>query len=170
MSRFTLGCCLVAGWTLMWGDAGVGTVLGGAAVVIALFVVFPSARSVRPRGLVRPVAAVSLAAYFVRQLIVSNLVLSRELLRRRPQLSSRIVEVPMHTTSPALLTMVANLAALTPGTMVVDADEAGPTLTVHVLMAAGTDDPGAAIAGIHELEARAMRTFGVRDETIGSST
>lgn len=171
MSRVTLGACLVLGWLFLWGDGGVGPVLGGAAVVVVLFVMFPSERAIRPHVVVHPLAVAGLVAYFVRQVIVSNLMLSRELLRRTPAICSRVVVVSMHTTSPSLLTMVTNLAALSPGTMVVDADLPGPddpqgappTLSVHVLMFGGSDDPSRAIATIRQLEERSVRAFGTAD-------
>ena len=163
MSRSTLGVCLVVGWMLMWGDIGVGTVVGGSLVAFALFVVFPSSRPVRPRVVVHPFAVLRLAAYFVGQLLVSNLLLSRELFRRRPVLEGRVVEVPMRTTSPSLLTMVINLAALTPGTMVVTADDAAPSVTVHVLMFDDGDDPSATIAQLRRLEELSVMAFGTKE-------
>lgn len=163
MSRVTLGACLVLGWLFLWGDFGVGPMLGGTVVVCLTFLVFPSSRPVRPHVVVHPAAAMALITYFVSQLIVSNVRLTRELLRVHPRLSSRVVEVPMRTTVPSLLTMVTNLAALTPGTMVVGADEMAPSITVHVLMFGGSDDPGSTVAALHRLEELAVRAFGTKD-------
>lgn len=165
MSRFTLGLCLVVGWVLLWGDLGVGTVLGGSLVAIALFVVFPSNRAVLPRVVVHPVAVGRLVGYFVRQLLVSNALLTRELLRRRTSIRADRVAVPMRTTSHSLLTMVTNLAALSPGTVVVDVDERGatPTLLVHVLMFGDAEDPSVAVRSIHALEERAVLAFGTAE-------
>ena len=160
MSRVTLGACLVLGWVVLWGDFEVGPVLGGVVVVCLIFLVFPSSRRIRPHVVVHPAAVVALIAYFAGQLVVSNIRLTRELLRVHPRLCSRVVEVPMRTTVPSLLTMVTNLAALTPGTMVVGADEVAPSITVHVLMFGGSDDPGSAVAALHRLEELAVRAFG----------
>jgi multicomponent Na+:H+ antiporter subunit E len=165
MSRVSLGACLVVLWVLMWGDLSVGTVLGGSAVALSLFVVFPSRRHLRPRIAPRPVAVARLVGYFVWELVVSNLMLSRELLRRRTSIRSRVIAVPMRTTSPSVLTMVTNLAALAPGTMVVDALEADadhPTavLTLHVLVFDDDADENAPVRALLELEARAARAFG----------
>lgn len=66
----------------------------------------------------------------------------------------------MRTTSHSLLTMVTNLAALTPGTMVVATNDDPPVLTVHVLMFGDRDDPSAAIESIHQLEERSVLAFG----------
>jgi len=162
VSRGTLGVCLVVGWMLMWGDLGVGTAVGGSAVVIALFAVFPSNRAIRPRLLVRPVAVARLVAHFVVQLVVSNALLTRELLRWRTEISSRVVEVPIATSSPSLLTAISNLAALSPGTMVVDVmvGDAGATMFVNVLTFGGDDDPIHALSGLHRLEELTIRAFG----------
>lgn len=167
MSRLTLGVCLVVGWMFLWGDVGVGPLIGGSLVVSALYVVFPSRRPSLPRVVVHPLAVARLLAYFVRQLVVSNALLTRELLRRRTAICTRVVEVPMRTSVPSLLTMVTNLAALSPGTVVVDADEpapgAPPTFFVHVLMFGDVDDPSGAIRSIHDLEERCVLAFGTND-------
>lgn len=163
MSRITLGACLVLGWLFLWGDVGVGPVLGGALVAAAMFVVFPSSRAIRPHVVVHPVAVGALVVSFVRDLVVSNVLLSRELLRVRTRLRSSVVEVRMHTTSPSLLTTVTNLAALTPGTMVVGADDTVPSITVHVLMFDGSGDPTPAVRSLHRLERRSVLAFGTDD-------
>ncbi len=167
MSRLTLGVCIVIGWMFLWGDVGVGPVIGGTLVVVALYVVFPSSRASFPRVVVHPFAVARLLAYFVRQLVVSNALLTRQLLRRRSSICTRVVEIPMRTSVPSLLTMVTNLASLSPGTIVVDADEPAPgtppTLVVHVLMFGEIDDPGAAVDSIHALEERCVLAFGTND-------
>ena len=108
MSRLTLGVCIVIGWMFLWGDVGVGPVIGGTLVVVTLYVVFPSSRASFPRVVVHPFAVARLFAYFVRQLVVSNALLTRELLRRRNSICTRVVEIPMRTSVPSLLTMVTN--------------------------------------------------------------
>lgn len=167
MSRLTLGVCIVIGWMFLWGDVGVGPVIGGTLVVVALYVVFPSSRASFPRVVVHPFAVARLFAYFVRQLVVSNALLTRELLRRRNSICTRVVEIPMRTSVPSLLTMVTNLASLSPGTIVVDADESAPgtppTLVVHVLVFGDLDDPEAAIRSVHALEERCVLAFGTND-------
>ncbi|HOT80353.1 MAG TPA: Na+/H+ antiporter subunit E [Microthrixaceae bacterium] len=167
MSRLTLGVCIVIGWMFLWGDVGVGPVIGGTLVVVTLYVVFPSSRASFPRVVVHPFAVARLFAYFVRQLVVSNALLTRELLRRRNSICTRVVEIPMRTSVPSLLTMVTNLASLSPGTIVVDADELAPgtppTLVVHVLMFGDLDDPEAAVRSVHALEERCVLAFGTND-------
>lgn len=68
MSRATLGFCLVVGWLFLWGDVGIGPIIGGALVAVAMFVVFPSNRVIRPHVVVHPMAVAALIAYFVRDL------------------------------------------------------------------------------------------------------
>mgnify|MGYP003544722612 CR=1 FL=1 len=73
------------------------------------------------------------AAAVVGELIVSNVIMTREIVTPERTLASGVVRCPMRTSSPKVLSTVANILALSPGTMTVDATSDPPTLFVHVL-------------------------------------
>lgn len=135
MSRIGLGLVLVAVWLLWWGSASPANVLAGIAVVLVLFVVFPSDRAIRPTIRFRPIALARLLGFFAFNLVTSNVVLSRTILSPRADVHTGVVKVPLRTDDVGIITMVANITALTPGSMVVqlDVDGSDDLAWVHVL-------------------------------------
>ena len=73
---------------------------------------------------------------------------------------SSIVRVQLRSRSDLYLTVTAEQVSLVPGTIVLEAHRASSTLYLHVLGA--TDDAAiaAAVQGVLDAEARAIRTFG----------
>jgi multisubunit Na+/H+ antiporter MnhE subunit len=67
-------------------------------------------------------------------MIGSVLLLSREVLSRRSRFHTGVIAVPVVGCPGSLLAVIANLIALTPGTMTVRIDTDTPTLYVHVLI------------------------------------
>jgi multicomponent Na+:H+ antiporter subunit E len=153
---------LTAVWVLLWGSLTVANVATGALVSLALLAVFPLERRRRGTTIVlRPVAAVRLAAYFVTQLVASNVAVTWQVIRPRPALRTGIIACPLHTRSPGLITAITNMLALSPGTITVDVmtPEApgNPTIFVHVLK---LDDLDAARQQVARLERFVIDAFG----------
>jgi multicomponent Na+:H+ antiporter subunit E len=161
MSKVTFGVLLLIGWLLLWGEASVANVVGGIAVITLLFILFPSRRRLLPLGLAHPVGIGRLAGYFVVQVVVSTVLLAREILVPHSHTRSCILTVPMRTPSQPLLTLIADLTALTPGTMTVAVSDEPPCITMHVLVVKGTADP---VAALYDLEDHCVLAFGTREE------
>jgi multicomponent Na+:H+ antiporter subunit E len=120
-------------WLLLWGEVSVANVVSGLLVAALLLVVFPRGSS--PAGfVVRPVPTLRFLAYFARQMIGSVVLLSHAVLSRRARFHAGVVAVPVDVSSSSLLAVMANLLALSPGTMTVEIENAPPTLVVHVLI------------------------------------
>ena len=147
MSRIALGLIMLAVWLLWWGSASPANILSGLAVVAILFFVVPSSRPLLPTVRLRPVALVKLAAYFLYSLITSNVILSWAILSPRSHVHTGVVRVPMCTDDISLVTMVTNITALTPGSMVVQVDHGanGAVLWVHVLTPGDVEEVAAAV-------------------------
>lgn len=160
MSRLVLGALLVGVWILLWGDARPGNVIAGIAVVALLYVVFPSTRPMAPSTILHPGATVLLLLYVARQLVVSNLLLAREIVSPRARLRTKVVEVPMRTSSGPFLTLITNITALTPGAMTVDASADPPVITLHTIEL-GTRET--ATQELHRLEELCVRAFGTAE-------
>lgn len=163
MSRLTLGALLVAVWVLLWGGATPANLLGGVLVAVVLFVVFPSELPLWPTRRVRPLALAALAAHFVVGVVASNFWLTTAVLGPRRAVRVELVRVELCVNDPRLLTMVANLTALTPGTMVVriEADGPRPIVLLHVL---SVRDPARFGGATTTLERRCVRAFGTDEQ------
>jgi multicomponent Na+:H+ antiporter subunit E len=151
---------LVALWVLLWGDLSVANVVSGVVVAVAVITVFPSA-GVHRRTIVRPLPALRLTAVLVRELIVSNALLTRDVLRRRPRLDPDLVECHMACGAPWVIALVANVLALSPGTVPVEVDADKRLLRLHVLRVEEPDDMRRRVAHLEEL---VLRAFGSDEE------
>jgi multicomponent Na+:H+ antiporter subunit E len=158
--RIGIASALVALWVLLWGDLSVANVVSGIAIASALLLAFPGDRRADAvRFVIRPVAALRLVLWFAAQLVVSNVLLAREIVRRQSQVRTGVVACPMRTASTRLITVITNMIALTPGTMTVEMSEDPIVLHVHVLK---LDDPDTVRADVRELEDRVLAAFGPR--------
>lgn len=157
MSAVAYGLALTVIWVLAWGSASVANVLSGAAVAVALLVLAPDTwpRPGRPR--IRPVAIVAFALKVVVKVIESNVVIAREVLARRSRIRTGVVAVPLPECSDALLTLVTNVLALTPGTIPLEITRDPTVIYVHVLHLRDVED---ARAEVQDLAAAAYRAFG----------
>jgi multicomponent Na+:H+ antiporter subunit E len=163
MSRLTLGALLVLVWVLLWGGASPANLLGGVLVAVVLFVVYPNDLPTWPTRRVRPVALVGLAAHFVAGVVASNFWLTTAVLGPRRAVRTELVRVELCVDDPRLLTIVANLTALTPGAMVVriDTDGPRPVVLLHVLT---VRDPARFGGATVTLERRCVRAFGTDEQ------
>jgi multicomponent Na+:H+ antiporter subunit E len=153
---------LTVAWVMLWDQITVANFLGGIAVAVVLLAVFPLP-PVDPqrRMIVRPVAFARLAASVVGELFVSNVYMTREILTPQRRLVSGVVRCPMRTSSPKVMSAVANILALSPGTMAVDATHGPPTLFVHVLT---EDDVDAVRRQVAHLERLVVEAIGTADD------
>ena len=164
-SSTVVGVMLVAIWVLAWGSASWANVASGILVAVALLVVVPDARGSGRRVIVRPVPLVRLGVHYLRDIVVSNVQLTREALRPRPRLSTAIVRVPLAGCSPEALTTIANLVAMTPGEMPVEVEADPPVMYVHVLQFTSVADVRRSIWALRD---QVLAAFGT-DEAIAAA-
>lgn len=157
MTRLLYALALVVIWVLAWGSPSPANVLGGLAVAALLMVIAPDTWPPRHRARIRPVAIARLAVYVVVKAIESNFVITREILARRSRIHTGVVAVPLPECSDGLITLVANLMALTPGTMPLEVTRGPTVMYIHVLR---LDDVEATRAEIRHLATLAYRAFG----------
>jgi len=157
---------LTALWVLLWGDVTVPNLAAGVVIALVVVVIaWPTGTRFTASTSFHPVAALRYLVYFAGRLVVSNLVVAREIVTPRSSLNRAIVAVPMHTASAGINTLVANCVTLTPGTITVDVHvpdpgTAGmPTLYVHALHFV---DAESARRDVYRLERYAVAAFGDR--------
>lgn len=156
MIRAAFAATLTLIWVLAWGSPSPANVLGGVAVAAVLMAVAPDSW---PAGRLRlrPVAIARFAGYVVVKALESNLVITREILTRRSRVHTGVVAVPLPECSDGLITLVANVMALTPGTMPIEVTRGPTVLYVHILH---LHDVEATRAEIRKLAELAYRAFG----------
>jgi multicomponent Na+:H+ antiporter subunit E len=142
---------LVAIWLLAWGRFDVAHVLVGVVLAAVLFVAFPMVPSGRRRVALapRPLGVARLLWYVVVQLVRSNVLMAREIVSRRSRIHTGVIHYRLRAPSDLVLTLVANIIALSPGTMTVDATREPRTISVHFLL---LDDVSAAERSLAHLE------------------
>ena len=153
-------------WVLLWGDVTVQNLAAGVVIALVVVVIaWPTGARFTAATSFHPVAALRYLVYSAGQLVVSNLVVAREIVTPGSSLNRAIVAVPMHTASAGINTLVANCVTLTPGTITVDVHvpepgtAAMPTLYIHALHFV---DAESARRDVYRLERYAVAAFGDR--------
>jgi multicomponent Na+:H+ antiporter subunit E len=93
---------------------------------------------------------------FVRELIIANAVVAREVLTPGMHLEPAIIRVPTSCTTDVQMMLLANTITMTPGTLSLEVDTETRELYVHGLF---VHDRERFIAGIHELERVLLRAL-----------
>jgi multicomponent K+:H+ antiporter subunit E len=125
---------LVIIWLLLSQSIGVGSIVLGIVLAVALAWAGATLRPVRPR-LRRPLAAFGLLATVMLDVLRSNFAVARIVvgLVRDRQVTSGFLDVPLDLRDPHALTALAAIITSTPGTVWVGLSADGGTLRLHVL-------------------------------------
>ncbi len=86
--------------------------------------------------------AISLIAYFFKELIVASLVVAWDVITPRSHVESGVIALPMDAKTNFEITLLASLISLTPGTLSLDVSEDKRTLYVHAVYIKGGDVEG----------------------------
>jgi multicomponent Na+:H+ antiporter subunit E len=152
---------LLAVWILCWGDLSAANVLGGLAVSVAVLAVFPLGIPERHGHTLRPIPTARLVGFFVVELVRSNLAMARDLLSRRGRIRTGVLHYRLRVDSEGLLTFLANVTSLTPGTMPIEIDDEHHVLVLHLTRSYERERVRATVARYEEL---ALAAFGSRVE------
>jgi multicomponent Na+:H+ antiporter subunit E len=147
-------------WVALWGDVSVANLVVGAALGAAICLVFPlPAVSVRMRP--RPHLVLWVLLRFVADVFRASAGVIRVVLSPG-DLRNSVVAVDLRSGSDLVLTIVAEMTSLVPGSFVVEVRRSSHTLFLHVL-----DTPGVAAARQAQdralaLEERVVGALGIR--------
>lgn len=129
-------------WCMLSGKFDLPTALGGLAVSTTA-IVFVRRRAVQfsfVQGLVRFGRILAFLPFFIFELLIANIQLSREVFRPVRELSVMVVEVELEEMVHAEVTLLSSLITLTPGTMCVDVAQDGNKIYIHTMLGhAGAD-------------------------------
>lgn len=150
-------------WVALWGDLSVTNVVGGLVVAVLVCLVFPLPR-LGMQLRVRPVRLAWLVLRFLGDVVVASAQVTWTTLQLRRQPRNAVIEVDLRTDSDFVLTVVAEMTSLVPGSLVVEARRSTHTLFLHVLDArdqAGVDRMRRQVLA---LERRVVLAFGARTD------
>ena len=147
---------LVGLWLLAWGQVTVPNLVSGVGVAIALLVVFPPGG--RATGRLRfGVAGIGrLARYVVVQLVNSNVVMARQIVRRRSDAQPGVLAHRLRRPSEEVVTLMTSVIALSPGTMTADVDRESRTIYVHFFHLRDANEARASLNRLEDLVVNAI--------------
>lgn len=149
-------------WMMLWDRFNVANFVAGLLVAAGMLAVFPiSDPHPSERRHVNPLALAWLGITLVVDVVRSNWTVTRLVMSRDQSLRTGIVACSVSSASPKLMSTLANICALAPGMMVVEAVNRPPTLFVHVLT---LDDPRAVRGRIARLERQVVTALGTPAE------
>jgi multicomponent Na+:H+ antiporter subunit E len=128
-------------WIAMWGDLTAVNVVGGLGVALVVSLVFPLP-PLRMHLHVRPLRVCWLVLRFFADVVVASVHVAWTTQQYPRQPRNAVIELDLRTHSDFVLTVVAEMVSLVPGSLVVEARRSTHTLFLHVLDArdaAGVD-------------------------------
>lgn len=155
---------LIILWVLLWGDLSFANVASGFVVAVFVLAFARVPRLLRRDDLqtprVRPLALLYFMGFVFVELVRSNLILAWEIITPGTRINNGVVAVPLRTTQPITMMVVANVITLTPGTMTIEAKGDPAVLYVNVLF---LHDVEAVRRDLLHLEELAVKAFGSRE-------
>ncbi|HTN49680.1 MAG TPA: Na+/H+ antiporter subunit E [Burkholderiaceae bacterium] len=134
-----LSAALFVAWLLLYGTPSPGAAVFGAALAVLIPWSTASLRS-GPLRLHAPGVALKLALVVLLDIVVSAVVVARQILGPVARLESRFIWVPLDLRDAHGIVTLASIITLTPGTIAADISPDQRHLLVHALH---VDDPRA---------------------------
>ena len=124
-------CWLVLVWVLLWGNVSAANLLSGLAIALVITLLLPLP-PVPVEGRIHPLSLLGLIVHVAYSLVVSSVQVAALALRPAPPLSA-VLRAHVAVKSDLVLALAVNILNLTPGTMVLEIDQARRMIYVHVL-------------------------------------
>lgn len=153
-------------WVALWGSLSPITVVGGVAVATVVCVAFPLP-PLRMSIRVRPLRLVWLVLHFLGDVVVASVEVAWKTLQLHHQPRNAVIEVDLRTHSDFVLTIVAEMVSLVPGSLVVEARRSTHTLFLHVLDARDLAGVEKMRAQVFALERRVVLALGTGIDHLG---
>ena len=154
-------------WVALWYEINAFNVISGLVLAVLLQILFPLP-PLRIDGRLRPLLLIGFGFFFTWQCFLGSLSVAHHVLRVRSVPRNAVIEVDLRSESDFILTLVAIVTSLIPGSVVVEARRSTHTLFIHSL---GTRDEAAVErerARVLRSERQLIRAFGDPAGTEGS--
>jgi multicomponent Na+:H+ antiporter subunit E len=163
--RIRLGAVLplAVAWVLLWGEWTLGNIINGILVAVVVVLVLPLPQ-VTFRGRVRLHRVIPLFFRFQFDLIVASVQIAWLAIRPGQQDVSSIVGVRLRSESELIMTVIAELISLMPGSLAIEVEPTTRTIYAHVLSAPDERVVEKFRLDVLELEERVIRAIGSDEE------
>ncbi|MGG5170614.1 Na+/H+ antiporter subunit E [Pseudarthrobacter sp. J1738] len=154
---------LVLVWGALWRDFSAGNLIFGAVigVVIARLFYLPP---VELSGRFNVLRALCFAVVFLGKVIVASCQVLYIAVARGPQVRNAVVAVPLRSHDDLIVTATGHVAALIPGSLVVDVDRSTSTLYLHGLNIRDSEDAEQLRQQVRQIEADLIAIMGSRTD------
>lgn len=146
-------------WVALWGDLSIANVVSGLAVATVVCLAFPLP-PLRMHLHVRPLWLGWLVLHFLGDVVRASADVAWKTLQFRRQPLNAVIEVDLRTRSDFVLTVVAEMVSLVPGSIVVEARRSTHTLFLHVLDAGDVAGADKMRSEVFALERRVILALG----------
>lgn len=154
---------LVLLWVMLWDHFTVVSVVSGFVVAFLVTKTF-YLPAVELGGRFNVLWFLVFLVTFIYEVIVGSLQVAFQAIRRHPPATSSVVSVQLHTRSDLLITLVAQVLTLVPGSLVVEVNRPESVLYIHDF----GDDSDRRVRetkrSIHRIEERLVRAMGSKDD------
>ncbi|MDQ4131640.1 MAG: Na+/H+ antiporter subunit E [Actinomycetota bacterium] len=147
---------LMGFWLLAWGEVSTANVVSGVVLIAVLFAAFPPRRHTTGNPRVSVVGAARLVVYVLVELVPSNVLVAREVVSRGSRIRAGVLAHHLEHPSEEVLSLMAHVIALTPGTMAVEATPEPSVLYVHFLLLEDLDEARRRVARLERLVVTAL--------------
>ncbi|AFM15336.1 multisubunit Na+/H+ antiporter, MnhE subunit [Mycolicibacterium chubuense NBB4] len=130
--RVWIVCWLILVWVLLWGTISAANILSGLAVALVITLLLPLP-AVPVEGRLHPLPLLRLLATVAYYLVVSSVQVAALALKPGPPPLSAVLRAHIAVKSDLVLALAVNIVNLTPGTVVLEIDQARRMIYVHVL-------------------------------------
>lgn len=154
---------LIVLWMLLWGEVSALSVVSGLVVAFAVVRIF-YLPPVELGGRFNLWWALVFLVRFAGEIVLSSVVVAGQAFRPGRLPLNAIIEVPLRTRSDFVMSVVATVITLVPGTLVLEIDRERALLFLHVLAAGDEGGIERARRSALATETSVIRAIGSRDD------
>jgi multicomponent Na+:H+ antiporter subunit E len=130
--RIWMLCWLVLVWILLWGDFSAANVVSGLAIALVITLLLPLP-AVPVEGRVHPLSLLRLIVTVGYNLVLSSVQVAWLAVKPGPPPLTAVLRAHLAVKSDLVLALAVNFVNLTPGTIVLEIDQARRMIYVHVI-------------------------------------
>jgi len=133
VTRFFLNVILALAWCLLHDEISLRQFVIGFLVGLLAMLFFPRSFHQERRYFRKAALSVRLVLFFVKELLIANWTVVRQVLALKLAIRPGIVAYPLSLQNDVLITLLANMITLTPGTLSVEVAPDRQFLFIHFL-------------------------------------